>query len=257
MGQCGTGQTGERLLKANQVSFGTVTTLQRIRALESQTIAQIACGANHTMAMTADGNVYTWGFGAYGRLGQKDNKDILIPKIVETFQPERMRVALIAAGNSVSYFVQKLGNMLYMAGITKKSSEANMTPKPFYDLQGWVPRQIASGSTCTAVLAGTDLITWGPSPTYGELAYGELTKSSTRAKLVDDLHEVTVLSLACGAFATLCIVDPSSAVHVQKLQALKVYEPPAEPAAPAADSKKRAAPEAEKAGKKTKAAAKK
>jgi hypothetical protein len=83
---------------------------------------------------------------------------------------------------------------------------------------------------------GTDLITWGPSPTSGELAYGEHTKSSTRAKLVDDLHGCSVVSLACGAFATLVLIDPSVADHVAPLAALPVYAPPAEPAedAPAA-----------------------
>ena len=68
-GQCGTGQTGERLEKANRVTFGTLTTLQRVRGLDA--IKQIACGTNHTVALAADGNVFTWGFGAYGRLGHK------------------------------------------------------------------------------------------------------------------------------------------------------------------------------------------
>jgi hypothetical protein len=144
------------------------------------------------------------------------------------FTLDRFRVKSISAGNTVSYFTS-VGYQLYMAGITKKTGEANMFPKPFYDLQGWVPTQIACGNTCTAVVAGTDLITWGPSPTSGELAYGEHTKSSTRAKLVDDVHGCAVLSLACGAFATLVVIDPDFPDHVAPLAALPVYTPPAEP----------------------------
>ncbi len=69
----------------------------------------------------------------------------------------RFRVKLISAGNTVSYFTS-VGYQLYMAGITKKTGEANMFPKPFYDLQGWVPTQIACGNTCTAVVAGFSFV---------------------------------------------------------------------------------------------------
>jgi alpha-tubulin suppressor-like RCC1 family protein len=31
----------------------------------------IACGANHTCLLEQDGEVYTWGFGGYGRLGHR------------------------------------------------------------------------------------------------------------------------------------------------------------------------------------------
>ena len=45
---------------------------------------------------------------------------------------------------------------------------------------------LATGGTSTIVAAGDGgLITWGPSPTFGELGYGEGdVKSSTKPKLV-------------------------------------------------------------------------
>jgi YD repeat-containing protein len=37
----------------------------------------VSSGANHTAVLDQDGRVYTWGYGAYGRLGHRDNKDQL------------------------------------------------------------------------------------------------------------------------------------------------------------------------------------
>lgn len=36
-------------------------------------IVDIKCGPEHSVAMTDDGRVFTWGFGGYGRLGHNTN----------------------------------------------------------------------------------------------------------------------------------------------------------------------------------------
>jgi len=42
----------------------------------------IAAGAEHTAAVTEDGELYGWGWGRYGNLGLGDRKDRLIPEKV-------------------------------------------------------------------------------------------------------------------------------------------------------------------------------
>lgn len=39
---------------------------QRIDRLWSSGIVQVACGENHSAALSVDGRVYTWGLGKYG-----------------------------------------------------------------------------------------------------------------------------------------------------------------------------------------------
>lgn len=56
-----------------------------------------------------------------------------------------------------------------MFGQTKKTGEANMYPKPLQDLYGWNIRSIACGISATVVVADNSVISFGPSPAFGEL----------------------------------------------------------------------------------------
>lgn len=42
----------------------------------------VAAGAEHTAAVTEDGELYGWGWGRYGNLGLGDRNDRLIPEKV-------------------------------------------------------------------------------------------------------------------------------------------------------------------------------
>ena len=51
--------------------------------LEGKFVVQVACGSEHSMALTRKGCVYTWGHGANGRLGHGSEVDYTTPYIVE------------------------------------------------------------------------------------------------------------------------------------------------------------------------------
>lgn len=59
--------------------------------------------------------------------------------------------------------------MVYLFGLTKKTGEANMYPKPVRDLQGWKVRSVGCSYTSIVVAADDSVIAFGPSPTFGEL----------------------------------------------------------------------------------------
>ena len=59
-GQLGHGDKRPQLLP-KQVSLG---------GLEDECVASVSCGSRHTMAVTEDGEVYTWGLGHFGCLGR-------------------------------------------------------------------------------------------------------------------------------------------------------------------------------------------
>lgn len=44
----------------------------------------VAAGAEHTAAVTEDGELYGWGWGRYGNLGLGDRNDRLLPEKVSS-----------------------------------------------------------------------------------------------------------------------------------------------------------------------------
>lgn len=46
----------------------------------------VAAGAEHTAAVTEDGELYGWGWGRYGNLGLGDRDDRLVPGKVSTVE---------------------------------------------------------------------------------------------------------------------------------------------------------------------------
>ena len=70
---------------------------KEIEAFAGQRIIAVSTGEHHSLALTADGSVWSWGFGVFGRLGHGDQQDQLLPKKVEAFAGQRV-VAVTAGG---------------------------------------------------------------------------------------------------------------------------------------------------------------
>jgi alpha-tubulin suppressor-like RCC1 family protein len=76
-GQLGTGDTQPR---------STPVAVKNLRGLD---LVDIAAGGWHSVALTADGEVYGWGRGEHGRLGFGDDKSSkMIPQKVHTLESE-------------------------------------------------------------------------------------------------------------------------------------------------------------------------
>src|SRR5439155_1355432 len=64
--------------------------------------AQIAMGGNHSAALTADGRLFTWGYGRFGQLGLRDNTNRNTPTVVNGPDGKPMIFAQIALGDNHS-----------------------------------------------------------------------------------------------------------------------------------------------------------
>ncbi|KAH9668667.1 Ultraviolet-B receptor UVR8 [Citrus sinensis] len=71
-GQLGLGTTEDSLVP------------QKLQAFEGVSIKMVAAGAEHSVAVAEDGELYGWGWGRYGNLGLGDRNDRLIPEKVAT-----------------------------------------------------------------------------------------------------------------------------------------------------------------------------
>lgn len=80
-------------------------------------IIQICCGSSHCMALTQNGNVYSWGYNEYGQLGDGNNINQNTPQKIN-FNDEKIKS--ISTGPYFS-FALTINNKLFAFGINKWS----------------------------------------------------------------------------------------------------------------------------------------
>ncbi|GFH09923.1 HECT domain-containing protein [Haematococcus lacustris] len=68
-----------------------------VRSLQGVPLVQVACGGNHTLAMTASGAVYSWGAGGSGQLGLGAFDNTCRPNLVRGALADT-RAVQVAAG---------------------------------------------------------------------------------------------------------------------------------------------------------------
>ncbi|KAI3767048.1 hypothetical protein L2E82_17129 [Cichorium intybus] len=224
-GQLGHGTDNEYNTKESSVrlSYEAQPRPKAIASFSEETIIKVACGTNHTVALDSKGYLYTWGFGGYGRLGHREQKDEWSPRRVDVFTKHNTlpTTAVISAGSLTSACTAGAGQM-YMWGKVKPRGDSWMYPKPLMDLSGWNIRCMDSGNLHYFVGAESSCISWGLAQ-YGELGYGpNQQKSSAIPKKVDDLEGMHVISVACGLGHSLVVVDRSNLG--KQLDKLDVYD---------------------------------
>ncbi|KAG6608578.1 Protein RCC2-like protein, partial [Cucurbita argyrosperma subsp. sororia] len=224
-GQLGHGTDNEYNTKDSSVrlAYEAQPRPRAIASLAGEEIVKVACGTNHTVAVDRNGFVYTWGFGGYGRLGHREQKDEWAPRRVDVFQRKNTLPpdAIVSAG-SVNSSCTAGGGQLYMWGKIKNAGDDWMYPKPLMDLSGWNIRCMDSGGMHHFVGADNSCISWGHAQ-YGELGYGPTgQKSSAVPKKVDILENMHVVSVACGVGHSMVIVDRAN--MADRLDQLDIHD---------------------------------
>ena len=75
---------------------------KRIEGLAGQRVVAVSAGAMHSLALTADGAVWSWGSGGFGRLGHGDEQRRLQPKKVEALAGQRVVAVLAGEDHSLA-----------------------------------------------------------------------------------------------------------------------------------------------------------
>ncbi|MBA0683240.1 hypothetical protein Goari_024912, partial [Gossypium aridum] len=71
----------------------------RLSALDGHDIISITCGADHTIAYSlSNAEVYSWGWGDFGRLGHGNSSDLFTPQPIKALHG--LRIKQIACGDS-------------------------------------------------------------------------------------------------------------------------------------------------------------
>ena len=118
-------------------------------------MANAAAGSSHTLAVSVAGHVYSWGSGAFGKLGHGDDVNVRIPRQVEF---KRKRIARVACGPDHSAAVSEAGEVLtWGAGSYGNLGHGDntevKTPKLVESLLGKPCISVACGSKHTLALS--------------------------------------------------------------------------------------------------------
>ena len=73
---------------------------KEVEALAEQRVLVVSAGGEHSIALTADSAIWSWGYGGEGRLGHGDTQNQLLPKKIEALAGQR--VLAVSAGQSHS-----------------------------------------------------------------------------------------------------------------------------------------------------------
>eukprot|EP00301_Raphidiophrys_heterophryoidea_P005390 c12267_g2_i2.p1 GENE.c12267_g2_i2~~c12267_g2_i2.p1 ORF type:complete len:811 (+),score=197.16 c12267_g2_i2:40-2472(+) len=124
--------------RCGQLGLGdteTQRTPQKISALQPYRLVEVAAGAEHSIVVTLDGNVWVWGKSADGQLGLGNEDSVLVPTRV----PELTHIVACAAGVKHSVFLNNRG-VVFVCG-EGIPGQRLMTPTqvkmPFWTVAVW------------------------------------------------------------------------------------------------------------------------
>ncbi|QCD77986.1 hypothetical protein DEO72_LG1g1615 [Vigna unguiculata] len=175
-------------------------------------VQNIALGGKHAALVTKQGEVFCWGQGKWGRLGQKIDMDISSPKIVDSLNG--LHVKHVACGEyhtcalTDSGEVYTWGNDVCCADLFNEGrTRSQWIPQKLGgSLDGISISSIACGEWHTAIVSSCGrLFTYGDG-TFGVLGHGDL-RSYSSPKEVESLSGLRVRSVACGSWHTSAIVE--------------------------------------------------
>mmetsp|Transcript_35801 Transcript_35801/g.55083 ORF Transcript_35801/g.55083 Transcript_35801/m.55083 type:complete len:595 (+) Transcript_35801:211-1995(+) len=181
-----------------------------VDALRGVGVKQIACGSGHTVVLTTDGEVYTWGRGDDGRLGHGDNGWKYVPRKAQELNGKV--IVQVTCGSYHTAAVAANGDLYTWGGgmygkLGHGGENGQTTPKRVEGLNGIPVSQIACGSRHTAVItANGKLYTWGDKEN-GVAGHGETEGHQYTPRLLEKLSSKNIVQLSACGFHTGCLTD--------------------------------------------------
>ena len=81
--------------------------------IEKRKVVQVACGQDHTLALTSDGDLYAWGSNRYGQVGTgRAGSHEMEPVKVSGINEFDAKITFIACGGWTSYALDTEGTVI-------------------------------------------------------------------------------------------------------------------------------------------------
>nr|XP_046250581.1 probable E3 ubiquitin-protein ligase HERC4 [Scatophagus argus] len=179
-------------------------------ALHNIPVSQVACGSQHSVALTKDGQVYTWGQDSRGQLGLGKRK-------LGANSPQHLRslsaipLVQVAAGGEQSFALSVSGgvfgwgrNDCGQLGLGDTTDRHTPTSVHYLNMKKTV--HISCGKDHTVTLTKDGVVFTFGSGQYGQLGHNSFS-DELRPRIVAELWGAKVTKTACGRHHTLVLTD--------------------------------------------------
>ncbi|XP_044262446.1 E3 ubiquitin-protein ligase HERC2 isoform X2 [Tribolium madens] len=197
-----------------RLGHGDTTTKEEptlIQALKGKDIIDIECGGTYSAAISANGALYTWGRGNYGRLGHGTAEDCLTPTMISALSDEH--IIKVACGSFYAHTLCiTLQGKVYSWGdgdygkLGRGGSDGSKLPRLVEKLQNVKIVQVCCGAQFSVALSEEGHVyTWGKGEGW---KLGHPTEESVRfPELVEVLKDKRVVGVSLGVSHVLALTD--------------------------------------------------
>lgn len=187
---------------------------QIVQHLVDEDILKVAVGSNHACAVSECGDVYCWGEGRNGCLGNGQSENQIIPDLVPTFT-EKIHVKEIRAGEmhtcalsdegEIHSFGHKANGRLGLGYFDKTTLIDFSIPHMIHFPFNQQIRMVACGSEHSiAVGQRRQVFSWGLGD-GGRLGHGDYS-DRWEPTAISALNGETIVNVSCGTWHSACIV---------------------------------------------------
>ncbi|XP_036008072.1 probable E3 ubiquitin-protein ligase HERC4 [Fundulus heteroclitus] len=179
-------------------------------AFSSIPVVQVACGSQHSVALTKECQVYTWGLDSRGQLGLgKRSSGARSPQHVRSLWS--VPVVRISAGGDQSFALSVSGGVFgwgrnNCGQLGLGDTKDIYSPTCVSSLNLKKTCDICCGKDHTAILTKHGAVFTFGSGQYGQLGHNS-SQNELHPRLVAELWGVKVIRIACGRYHTLVLTE--------------------------------------------------
>ncbi|TMW55803.1 hypothetical protein Poli38472_008451 [Pythium oligandrum] len=175
---------------SDETSSATPTQVDTLYGVK---VTQVECGSRHTVVLTSDKRVFSWGWGIYGQLGLGDATSRDIPTEVVAFRGKKVQKICCGFRHSFAVLPRRLMRSATSSSIAEMLSQSPDPSSPLVDVWGWG---------------------WNE---HGQLGETTPTKSVLKPQKILALSNVDLHLLAAGGRHTICQLGVNDEVPILEL----------------------------------------